>query len=99
MKLGLRLIAGMLLVVGVALWFFGGLNCGWTKTYEEDPTTDAVTNLTYSERRYVFRPGLEFLGATALAAGLLAALSCMFPTAGNSGVGLNVRRGIQTHPQ
>ena len=72
MKLALRLIALTLMVVTLALWFFGGTNLGWTKTTVMvegiDPVTDQRT--VNWERRFL--PGLEFLAGGLVAAGVLA---------------------------
>jgi hypothetical protein len=75
MKTKLR-VAGLLVAVMVtAFWFFGGANRGWTKTsvprVEKDPVTEIEVNIY--EKRFV--PGIDFLGAGLIFAGLIAASS------------------------
>ncbi len=63
-------------VVGVALWFFGGMNLGASQ-WSEDALSAEPTHAIGQERRQVFRPGIGFLVGTAgLALGLWGA-SCL----------------------
>ncbi len=78
MRTGLRALAVALLVAALALWLATGTNRGWTKTSIPIRTPDPVTGLegiTWEKR---FVPGVDFLGAAALAAGVLAGLSFVF---------------------
>ncbi len=49
--------------VGLALWFFGGMNTGASQWTEEARAADAA-HAVANEQRHVFRPGLAFLGGT-----------------------------------
>jgi len=76
-RTALRLSALALVLVSAALWFFGGPNLGWTKTSVHRIEKDPVTGLEghFPEKR--FFPGVDFLGGSFLAAGLLAASSLL----------------------
>ena len=75
MRIFLRLAALGLALFSLVFWFFGGPNRGWTKTSVDHIEKDAVTGLEghFPEKRFV--PGVDFLGAGLLAAGLLAGSS------------------------
>lgn len=47
--------------VGLALWFFGGMNTGPSRWIEEAHHADAA-HAVANEQRHVFRPGVGFLG-------------------------------------
>jgi len=72
MKRALQIVAAILLLVGLGTWLAKGANRGWTKTSVEVKTMDEITGIEgiTNEKRFV--PGVDFLGATLLAAGLLA---------------------------
>jgi hypothetical protein len=78
MRTALRLTALAVALVAVVLWFFGGMNRGWTVTTVwrevKDPVTDIVARIPEKQ----FRPGIEFLGAGMAAAALLAGASFIF---------------------
>jgi hypothetical protein len=78
MRTILRLAALAVALLGLVLWFFGGPNLGWTKTSVDRIEPDPVTGLEghFSEKRFV--PGVDFLGASFLGAGLLAGTSFCF---------------------
>ena len=62
------------------LWAALGANRGWTKTSVPVKTLDEVTGIegvTYEKR---FVPGVDFLGAALLGAGVLAGISFLFRT-------------------
>lgn len=66
----LRTASILSLVLGGALWFFGGMNTGPSQWTEEAHAADEA-HAVASERRNVFRPGPGILaGAAALAIGL-----------------------------
>jgi len=75
MRTFLRLAALGLALFSLVFWFFGGPNPGWTKTSVDRIEKDAVTGLEghFPEKRFV--PGVDFLGAGLLTAGLLAGCS------------------------
>ena len=73
MRTMFRLGALAVAMVGLALWFFGGPNLGWTRTTTIREEVDQVTGLVgrFPEARFV--PGVDFLAATlGLAGGLVA---------------------------
>ena len=75
MKTALRLVSAMLLVGAVAWWMAAGTNRGWTKTSVPVKRTDEVTGITVDDYQKRFVPGVDFLGAAALGAVLLAGAS------------------------
>jgi hypothetical protein len=89
MRTALRLSALAVAVVCLALWFFGGMNRGWTKTSVAVEHIDPVTEQrgVVWERRFL--PGVEFLAGGALLSVLLWACSFLArksdPPAGTSG--------------
>jgi hypothetical protein len=78
MRIALRLVALAVLLVGTALWFFGGPNTGWTKTSVPKKQIEEATGLeqTVWEKRFV--PGVDFLAAAALLAGICCGGSFIF---------------------
>lgn len=75
MRTALRLTALAVVVVGLAFWFFGGPNLGWTKTRVAVTRQDPVTEMEYIEWQRNFVPGVDFLAGCAGAAGVLFAAS------------------------
>ena len=78
MKNTLRLLALVVVLTVACVWFSTGASRGWTKTSVATKTVDEVTGLegiTYEKR---FVPGLDFLGAGLLGAGVLAGASFLF---------------------
>lgn len=78
MKTAIRKLAIIVALASVAVWLVTGANRGWTKTSELIKTMDEVTGIegiTYQKR---FAPGLDFLGAALLGAGILTAASFLF---------------------
>jgi hypothetical protein len=78
MKNGLRILAAILLLGAVGFWTATGASRGWTKTSVPKKTLDEVTGIegvTY-EKKLV--PGLDFLGAAVVGAGILAGASFLF---------------------
>ena len=74
----LRIVALLFLLAAGGLWLATGANRGWTKTSVPVKKLDEVTGIEGIEYPKHFRPGLDFLGAAALGAGLLAGLSFFF---------------------
>lgn len=65
----LRWFSLAVLTVGLALWFFGGMNLGRTRTVARPATPDTPAGAATSGGD--FRPGADFLAACGLvAAGL-----------------------------
>lgn len=63
MRTGLRIVALAVVVVTLTLWFFGGMNPGWTKTSVQMTGYDEVTEQNYPVWEKRFLPGVDFLGA------------------------------------
>ena len=78
MKKSLRLLALVVALAAAGTWFVTGANRGWTKTSVEKKSLDEVTGLDAITYEKQFVPGLDFLGASLLAAGVLAGLSFLF---------------------
>jgi hypothetical protein len=78
MRTGLRVAALGLFVVVLALWFFGGMNRGWTKTSIAVARVDEVTEQSYQTWEKRFLPGIDFLGAGAGVSAVLMAASFLF---------------------
>ena len=79
MKRYLRTIAAMLMAGAVVFWAAAGANRGWTKTRIPIKTVDAVTGLEGIQWQEKFVPGVDFLGAAALGAGVLAGITLFVP--------------------
>ena len=80
MKKGLRIVAVILAVGSLAFWVAAGSNRGWTKTSVPRKIPDPVTGIegvTYDKH---FVPGVDFLGAAMLGAGVVAGASFLFRT-------------------
>jgi len=75
MKRTLRIIAGILIVGAIAFWAATGANRGWTKTRVPKKTVDETTGLEGVQWQEKFVPGVDFLGAALLGAGILTGLS------------------------
>jgi hypothetical protein len=73
MKRILRIIAAVLIVGAIAFWAAAGANRGWTKTRVPKKVMDEVTGLEGIQWQDKFVPGVDFLGAALLGAGVLAA--------------------------
>jgi len=71
----LRLIAAILLAGSIAFWAAAGANRGWTKTRVPKKIEDPVTGLEGVQWQERFVPGVDFLGAAVLGAGILAGIS------------------------
>ena len=74
----LRILAAVLAFAGVAFWAAAGAHRGWTKTSIPVKRTDEVTGITVDEYQKRFVPGVDFLGAALLGAGILAGASFLF---------------------
>jgi hypothetical protein len=78
MKRILQLMAVLVLLASGATWQATGANRGWTKTSVVVKTLDPVTEIEGISYQKKFLPGLDFLGASALVAGLLGGTSLFF---------------------
>ena len=79
MKRTLRIIAGVLIIGAIAFWAATGANRGWTKTHVPKKITDEATGLEGIQWQEKFVPGVDFLGAAFLGAGVLTGLSFFVP--------------------
>lgn len=71
----LRLAACSLLGAALLLWLAAGANRGWTKTSVPVTRTDPVTGLSVDDYQKRFVPGIDFLAAALMAAGLVVGAS------------------------
>jgi hypothetical protein len=78
MKRILQLMAVLVLLAAGATWLATGANRGWTKTSVVVKTFDPVTEIEGITYQKKFLPGLDFLGGSALLAGLLGGTSLFF---------------------
>jgi hypothetical protein len=79
MKRTLRIIAAVLVVGAIVFWAAAGANRGWTKTRVPKKIVDEVTGLEGVQWQDRFVPGVDFLGAALLGAGVLAGISIFVP--------------------
>ena len=71
MKRAIQILAAVLAVGIVGLWFAKGANPGWTKNRVQVKTVDPITEIEQVEWQDKFLPGLDFLGGGLMAAGVL----------------------------
>jgi hypothetical protein len=93
MKKSLRIFAAILLLGAVGFWAAAGAHRGWTKTSVPRKTLDDVTGIegvTYEKK---FVPGVDFLAAAGIVAGIFAGASFIFR---NKRAGIPAATGIQT---
>jgi hypothetical protein len=88
MKKALQILAVLVLLVAGVTWLATGASRGWTKTSVMVKTPDPVTGLDGISYEKKFIAGVDFLGAAALGAGLLAGASLFFRN----------KKPIQTEP-
>jgi hypothetical protein len=79
-KKGLHLIALVLAVGAVGFWLAAGANRGWTKNKRPVKVLDEVTGIEGVTYEKCFVPGVEYLAAALLGAGILAGVSFLFRT-------------------
>jgi hypothetical protein len=80
MKKGLRIIAGILAAGSIIFWAAAGANRGWTKTSVPTKIVDQVTGIEGVSYEKHFVPGVDFLGAALVGAGILTGASFFFRT-------------------
>jgi hypothetical protein len=80
MKKGLRIIAGILAAGSIIFWAAAGANRGWTKTSIPTKIVDQVTGIEGVSYEKHFVPGVDFLGAALIGAGVLTGASFFFRT-------------------
>jgi hypothetical protein len=72
-------MAGVLIVGAIAFWAATGANRGWTKTHVPKKIMDEATGLEGIQWQEKFVPGVDFLGAALLGAGVLTGISLFVP--------------------
>jgi hypothetical protein len=78
MKKALKILSLAVVLAAAIIWLVTGANRGWTKTSVQVKTLDPVTGIegiTYQDK---FLPGVDFLGAAAGLAVVLAGSSLFF---------------------
>ncbi len=78
MKRILQLLAVLVLLATAVIWLATGANHGWTKTSVPVKTLDEVTGIEGITYQKKFLPGVDFLGASFVAAAMLASASLFF---------------------
>ncbi|HWW02342.1 MAG TPA: hypothetical protein VNZ64_21770 [Candidatus Acidoferrum sp.] len=78
MKRALRILALVVALAAGLFWLAAGAQRGWTKTSVPVKTVDDVTGLEGITYRKQFIPGLDFLAAALVGAGILAGASLIF---------------------
>ena len=80
MKRTICILALVLAVGAAAAWAALGANRGWTRTSVPVKIVDEVTGIEGIDYHKQFVPGLDFLGAALVGAGLLGGVSLFFST-------------------
>ena len=75
MKRIFRIVAVLVALGGLGFWLAAGTNTGWTKNRVAKRTIDEVTGIEAVTFENRFLPGVDFLGAVALGAAALVAVS------------------------
>lgn len=78
MRLVLRLSALAIILVTVVLWFFGGMNLGFTQTSVPKKVKDPVTEIEVDVWENHFLPGVDFLAGGAALGLVVAGSSFLF---------------------
>ena len=78
MKRILQLLALLVVLAAAITWLAAGANRGWTKTSRPVKNLDEVTGIECITYPKTFLPGVDFLGASLVGAGLLAGASLFF---------------------
>ena len=80
MNKGLRIIAVIIAAGSIIFWAAAGANRGWTKTSVPTKIFDQVTGIEGVSYEKHFVPGVDFLGAALIGAGVLTGASFFFRT-------------------
>ena len=80
MNKGLRIIAVIIAAGSIIFWAAAGANRGWTKTSVPTKIVDQVTGIEGVSYEKHFVPGVDFLGAALIGAGVLTGASFFFRT-------------------
>jgi len=85
MKKNLRVFALVVLAAAVGIWAVIGSTSVWTKTQVQVKTGyDEFLQQDITAWKHRFVPGLDFLAAACVAAGILTGVSFLFRTKSNS---------------
>jgi hypothetical protein len=79
----LRVVAAVLAAGSIIFWAAAGANRGWTKTSVPKKIVDQVTGIEGVSYEKHFVPGVDFLGAALMGAGILAGISLLLRTKSN----------------
>jgi len=74
------MVAAILAAGSIIFWAAAGANRGWTKTSVPRKIADPVTGIEGVTYEKHFVPGVDFLGAALVGAGILAGASFLFRT-------------------
>lgn len=83
MKRALQIVAAFVALGMVITWAGLGASRGWTKTEKAVKTVDEVTGIEGITYQKGFWPGVDFLGAGLIGAGVLAGVSFLFRSKSN----------------
>jgi hypothetical protein len=83
MKKIFRIVAAILAAGSIIFWVAAGANRGWTKTSVPMKIVDEVTGIEGVSYEKHFVPGVDFLGAALVGAGILAGISILLRTKSN----------------
>lgn len=78
LRLGLRLLAVVILVGSAGYWTASGAHTGWSMNRIPVHQTDDITGIAYVTYQEKFVPGIEWLAGGMALAVMLAALSFFF---------------------
>ena len=81
MRRNLQILALVAALAAGSFWLATGAHRGWTKTSVPVKAVDDVTGIEGITYKKQFVPGLDFLGAALLGAGILAGASLVFRNA------------------
>lgn len=78
MKRIFQSLAALVAIAAATLWLAAGANRGWTKTSVVIRTLDPVTGIEGINYQKRFVPGVDFLAAGLVAAGILTGVSLLY---------------------
>jgi hypothetical protein len=83
MKKKFQFLAAVVGLATIISWAACGANRGWTKTEAQVKTVDEVTGIEGISYEKKFSPGIDFVGAGLLGAGILAGTSIFIRSKSN----------------
>jgi hypothetical protein len=78
MKRSLQILATVIAFAVVLTWAALGANRGWTKTSRQVKTIDEITGIEGISYQKSFQPGMDFVAAGLIGAGVLTGVSFLF---------------------